>query len=65
VVTRAPFPRGADPTVSIQLPDGGSVVALARVLEARVEPGHCEYRMVFASIEDDDRRRLTRLTTAA
>jgi hypothetical protein len=64
VVTASPFPEGTDPTVAIALPEGPPVLARTSILEARVSPGYCEYRMVFAALEDDDRDRLLALTAA-
>lgn len=65
VVTSDPFPRDADPTISIRLPDEGPpVVALARILDTQVQPGRYEYRMVFAAIEAEDRERLAHVRSA-
>lgn len=61
VMTKQPLPPGVDPTVSIRLPGDEPVVALGNVLEARVEPGSCEYRIVFADISEADMARLVAL----
>lgn len=60
----APFPSGCDPTVTLQLPSGGTVVALAAVLQAlALGDGTYEYRMVFLEMDDLDRLRLAELVT--
>ena len=57
-----PFPSGCDPTVTLQLPSGETVVALAAVLQAtRIGDGRYEYRLVFLELEDVDRLRLAEL----
>lgn len=61
VRTALPFPPGSDPTVSLQLPDGGTVVATAAVLQMQAVMGHWEYRLVFLSLDDADRLRLADL----
>jgi c-di-GMP-binding flagellar brake protein YcgR len=61
VATEGQFPPGVEPTVSIALPHGAPVVALARVLEAITVDGHHEYRLAFAQIADEDQDRLARL----
>ena len=62
VRTAQPFPPGSDPTVSLRLPDGDSVVTLAAVLQADHNGGGWEYRLVFMGLEDDDSKRLADLT---
>ena len=62
VRTSRPFPPGSDPTVSLRLPDGDSVVALAAVLQADNNGESWEYRLVFMGLDDDDRGRLADLT---
>ena len=64
VRTRTPFPSGVDPTVSIRVPGGNPVVALARILQAEVGPDRCEYRLVFADLAPADAERLSHLTAA-
>jgi hypothetical protein len=60
-----PFPSGCDPTVTIQLPSGETVVALGAVLQANVSSdGRYEYRLVFLELEDIDRLRLAELISA-
>jgi hypothetical protein len=57
-----PFPSGCDPTVTLQLPSGETVVALAAVLQANAtSDGRYEYRLVFLELEDVDRLRLAEL----
>lgn len=61
-----PFPHGCDPTVTLQLPSGDTVVALAAILQAStVEDGRYEYRLVFLELEDVDRLRLVDLVADA
>ena len=60
-----PFPSGCDPTVTLQLPTGETVVALAAVLQANATTdGRYEYRLVFLELEDVDRLRLAELINA-
>ncbi len=62
VVVPRPFPSGCDPTVTLQLPSGDTVVALAAVLQAAaVSNGGYEYRLVFLEMEELDRLRLAEL----
>jgi hypothetical protein len=57
-----PFPSGCDPTVTLQLPSGETIVALAAVLQAQAtQDGRYEYRLVFLELEDVDRLRLAEL----
>src|SRR5688572_6616520 len=57
-----PFPSGCDPTVTLQLPSGETVVALGADLQANVATdGRYEYRLVFLELEDLDRLRLAEL----
>jgi hypothetical protein len=57
-----PFPSGGDPTITLQLPSGETVVALAAVLQANsTQDGRYEYRLVFLELEDVDRLRLAEL----
>ncbi len=65
VRTALPFPPGSDPTVSLRLPDGETVVAQAAVLQMQPVMGQWEYRLVFLSLEEADRRRLQDLATGA
>ena len=62
VRVREAFPAGCDPTVSIELPDGRTVVALAAVSQAIELPIGYEYRLVFLEIDPGDRAALRRLT---
>lgn len=64
VVVPRPFPSGCDPTVTLQLPGGETVVALAAVLQAAaIQGGGYEYRLVFLEMEDLDRLRLAELVS--
>ena len=57
-----PFPHGCDPTVTLQLPTGDPIVALAAILQATATTdGRYEYRLVFLELEDVDRLRLAEL----
>lgn len=57
-----PFPHGCDPTVTIELPGGDTIVALAAVLQAAATTdGRYEYRLVFLELDDVDRLRLADL----
>lgn len=56
-----PFPEGCDPTVSLELPSGRTVVALAAVSQVLALPEGYEYRLVFLSIDPADRAVLRRL----
>jgi len=58
VRTQKRFPAGCDPTVTIHLPSGVDVVALGAVLQAH-RTDEWEYRIVFLSIDDEDRDRLS------
>lgn len=62
VSTTKPFPRELDPTVSLQFPNGESIIALARILEATIASDHWEYRLVFADLDDKEAERIARLT---
>ena len=62
VLMPKPFPSGCDPTVTMQLPSGETIVALAAVLQAQAtQDGRYEYRLVFLELEDVDRLRLAEL----
>lgn len=57
-----PFPHGCDPTVTLELPGGDTIVALAAVLQAAATTdGRYEYRLVFLELDDVDRLRLADL----
>ncbi len=61
-----PFPSGCDPTVTLQLPNGERVVALAAVLQAHATTdGRFEYRLVFLELDDVDRLLLAELVEPA
>jgi len=62
VLVPRPFPHGCDPTVTLELPDGTTIVALAAVLQATATTdGRYEYRLVFLELDDVDRLRLADL----
>jgi hypothetical protein len=61
VLTTKPFPAGGDPTVSLQLPGGDTVVALAAILQAQAASGRWSYRLVFTGLEEPDADRLADL----
>jgi hypothetical protein len=63
VCTTRAFPLESDPTVVIDLPDG-SMVTLARILEADEHDDRCEYRLVFADIDPVDLERLSVLVAS-
>lgn len=56
-----PFPEGCDPTVTLELPSGRTVVALAAISQALALPEGHEYRLVFLSIDPADRAFLRQL----
>jgi hypothetical protein len=65
VITTRPFPSGCDPTVTLQLADGESIVALGAILQATATgDGRYEYRLVFLELDDVDRLRLSELIAA-
>ena len=49
------FPEGCDPTVTLELPTGRTVVALAAVSQVLELPEGYEYRLVFLSVDPVDR----------
>lgn len=61
VSTTKPFPRELDPTISLQFPNGESIITLARILEATIATDHWEYRLVFADLDDQEAERIARL----
>lgn len=62
VLLPRPFPHGCDPTVTLELPKGGTIVALSAVLQATATSlGEYEYRLVFLEMEEVDRLRLADL----
>lgn len=64
VRTQKPFPPSCDPTVSLQLPDGHTVSALAAIVQVERTEGNWEYRLVFMSVDDDDASHLAVVGTA-
>ena len=64
VRTTMPFPVTSDPTVSLHLPEGDTIVVPAAVLQMEAVMGTWEYRLVFMSI-DQGQERLLALVTAA
>ena len=65
VRTTMPFPPGSDPTVSLRLPEGDTVVLPAAVLQMEPVMGHWEYRLVFVSVDEGVRERLLQLVAGA
>lgn len=66
VVVDRRFPPGGDPTVTLHLPNGETLVALAAILEeVRRTDGQCEYRLVFIEPDDGHREILAELVTTA
>ena len=66
VLVERRFPAGCDPTVTLHLPNGDTLVALAAVLEELHRPdGRCEYRLVFIEPEDGHREILADLVGTA
>jgi hypothetical protein len=64
VETSLPFPSGADPTVDIHLADGRQIVARTRIVMADQEDNHCEYRLAFVDLSDEDAAIVTELVDA-
>jgi hypothetical protein len=52
---------GADPTVMLTLPDGGRLVARARVVHSDASVGGYRYRLAFDQIEEGDTTRIMAL----
>jgi hypothetical protein len=44
----------ADVLVQVDLPDGGQVIANARVAECVVRPDRADYRLIFLDLAEDD-----------
>jgi hypothetical protein len=61
VHTTTPFPPGCDPTVSLRLPDGDTMVVLAQVLQAHDDGNGWEYRLAFMDLDENDGKRLADL----
>jgi hypothetical protein len=61
VTTNRPWSEDTDPILSIDLPDGESLVTEARVITGDPSGGGWEYRLAFPGIADIDRERLSRL----
>jgi c-di-GMP-binding flagellar brake protein YcgR len=61
VQTEHQLRSGADPTVVLTLPDGGRLVARARVVHSDVSAGGYRYRLAFDQIEDGDTTRIMAL----
>ncbi|MDP9070846.1 MAG: PilZ domain-containing protein [Actinomycetota bacterium] len=64
VRTTMPFPLASDPTVSLHLAEGDTIVLPAAVLQMETVMGAWEYRLVFMSVDEGARRRLLALATA-
>jgi len=66
VVVARRFPAGCDPTVTLELPNGETLVALAAILEEiHRSDGRCEYRLVFIEPDDGHREILADLIATA
>jgi hypothetical protein len=66
VVVQQRFPAGCDPTVTLELPNGETLVALAAILEEiHRTDGSCEYRLVFIEQDDGHREILADLVATA
>ena len=66
VVVEQRFPAGCDPTVTLELPNGATLVALAAILEEiHRTDGTCEYRLVFIEQDDGHREILADLVATA
>ena len=63
VRTQTLFPPGCDPTVSLRLPDGDTMVVLAQVLQATSDADAWEYRLAFMDVDDGDGKRLSDLAS--
>lgn len=61
VTTASPWSEDTDPILSMELPDGGSLVTEARVITSDLLPQGWEYRLAFPGIAEGDRERLSRL----
>ena len=61
VRTEVLFPPGCDPTVSLRLPDGDTMVVLAQVLQATADDNAWEYRLAFMDVDEIDGKRLSDL----
>jgi len=64
VVTEEPFPLGSEPTVSLHLDDGSTILARAAILERRRVFDGFHYRLMFTDIDLDDRERVAQLIAA-
>lgn len=64
LVTEEPFPLGSEPTVSLHLDDGSTVLARAAILERRPVPEGFHYRLMFTDIDLEDRVRVAELVAA-
>ena len=65
VRTETLFPPGCDPTVSLRLPDGDTMVVLAQVLQATADEDAWEYRLAFMDVDEGDGKRLSDLARTA
>lgn len=64
LVTEEPFPLGSEPTVSLHLEDGTTVLARAAILERRPVAEGFHYRLMFTDIDLEDRIRVAELVAA-
>ncbi len=60
----AALPHGADPVLTLSLPDGSVLLLAARVVSAHAAGTGYEYRVAFQDLEADDAARLAELVSA-
>jgi PilZ domain-containing protein len=64
VHTRDPLPAGADPMVTLTLPDGEPLMLPARVVFCRHVVDGWDYRLAFCDLDDADAAQLAELVSA-
>lgn len=64
IVTERALPAASDPIVTLDLADGPPVVARATVLARVREERVWDYRLLFTSIDEEDRARLDGLLSS-
>lgn len=64
VETLVPLPPGTDPTVDIHLDGERRVVARTRLVLADLEDPHCEYRLAFTELNDEDEAVINQIVEA-
>jgi hypothetical protein len=65
LVTDEPFPLGSEPTVSLRLAGGTTVLARAAIIERSSDGGGFQYRLMFTDIDDEDRVRVAALVAGS